>query len=163
VSRSALAGTPGNPGGRGEVMASTSDASVTKNEPETRAAKNGPGTFSDALAAFEAQASKLPAEPTPDANVAVAYALGWAVGNALTCAKYQVFDHLVQVPLLDAPAEQWKLQVHQILSRCAHLNNHLESLKADLDLSTELKNAAGLLLDAPPSNVGEAVGAKSGQ
>ena len=141
-------------------MASTG---VTKTEPETRAAKNGPGNFSDALAAFEAQASKLPAEPTPDANVAVAYALGWAVGNALTCAKYQVFDHLVQVPLLDAPAAQWKLQVHQILSRCTHLNNHLESLQADLDLIAELENAAGLLLDPPPSNVGEAVGAKSEQ
>ena len=145
-------------------MASAGDTSVTKNETETRAAKNGPGTFSDAFAAFEAQASKLPAEPAPDANVAVAYALGWAVGNAVTCAKYQVFDHLVQVPLLDAPADQWKLQVHQILSRCAHLNNHLESLKADLDLSAELGNAAGLLLaDPPPSNVGEAVGAKNGQ
>src|SRR5215470_6792000 len=112
-------GPSGQTRGKGRVMASTS---VTK---------NGPGNFSDALAALEAQASKLPAEPTPDANVAVAYALGWAVGNALTCAKYQVFDHLVQVPLLDAPADQWKLQVHQILSRCAHLNNHLESLKAD--------------------------------
>jgi hypothetical protein len=144
-------------------MASTSDTSVTKNELEARAAKNGPGTFSDALAAFEAQASKLPAEPAPDANVAVAYALGWAVGNAVTCAKYQVFDHLVQVPLLDAPADQWKLQVHQILSRCAHLNNHLESLKADLDLGAELENATGLLLNPPPSNVGEAVAAKSGQ
>ena len=137
--------------------------SVTKNEAETRAAKNGPGNFSDVLAAFEAQASKLPAEPTPDANVAVACALGWAVGNALTCAKYQVFDHLVQVPLLDTPADQWKLQVHQILSRCTHLNNYLESLRADLDLRAELENAAGLLLDPPPSNVGEAVGAKSEQ
>src|SRR6516165_8611332 len=54
----------GQPGGRGGVMTSTSDTSVTKKGPETgpikkgpatSATKNGPGTISDALAAFEAQ------------------------------------------------------------------------------------------------------------
>lgn len=133
-------------------MASTSDVSATK---------NGPGTISDALSAFEAQAQKLPAEPTPDANVAVAYALGWAVGDALICVKYQVFDHLVQVPELDAPADQWNLLVHQILSRCSDLDNHLKSTKANLDLSAQLKTAASLFLDPPPDNVKTAVGAES--
>jgi hypothetical protein len=141
-------------------MASTSDASAIKNEPDTKAAKNGPGTISDALTAFEAQATKLPAEPVPDAYVAIAYALGWAVGDALICASYQVFDHLVKVPELEAPADQWKLLVHQILSRCSHLNNHLKSTKADLNLKAELKTAANLLLDSPPGDVKMAVGAK---
>lgn len=142
-------------------MASTSDTTATKNGPDSKAAKNGPGTISDALTAFEAQVAKLPAESGPDANVAVAYALGWVVGDALTCAKYEVFEHLVKVPELDAPADQWKLLVYQVLSRCSHLNNHLESAKADLDLSAELKTAADLLLDPPPGDVKKAVGAKS--
>ena len=142
-------------------MASTGDTSATKNGPDTKAAKNGPGTFADALSAFEAQAAKLPAEPTPDANVAVAYALGWAVGDALTCVKYQAFEHLVKVPELDTPADQWKLLVHQILARCSHLNLHLKSVKADLDLSAELQSATNLLLDLPPGDVRKAVGAKS--
>lgn len=154
-------GTPGNLGGRGEVMASISDTSATKNEPDTKAAKNGPGTISDALTAFEAQATKLPAEPVPDAYVAVAYALGWAVGDALICASYQVFDHLIKVPGLEAPADQWNLLVQQILSRCSHLNDHLNSTKADLNLSAELKTAANLLLNSPPADVKLAVAAKS--
>jgi hypothetical protein len=144
-------------------MASTSETSATKNGPDTKAAENGPGTISDALAAFEAQAVKLPAEPTPDANVAVAYALGWAVGDALTCTKYEVFDHLVKVPELDAPADQWKLLVHQIRSHCGDLNNHLKSVKADLDLSAELKTAAALLLDPSQGDVKKAVGTKGGK
>src|SRR6516165_6667034 len=143
-------------------MASIGDISATKNELGHGATKNGPGTISDALTAFEAQAGKLPAEPTSDANVAVAYALGWAVGDALICARYQVFDHLVQVPELDAPAAQWKLLAHQILSRCGHLNNHLKGARADLNLSAELKTAADLLLDPPPGDVKAAVAAKSG-
>lgn len=66
-------------------MVSISETSAAENRPGTKAAKNGPGTTSDALTAFEAQAAKLlPAEPTPDANVAAAYTLGWAVGDALT-------------------------------------------------------------------------------
>src|SRR5215471_7875715 len=137
--------------GRGKVMASTGD---------TRATENGPGTISDALTALEAQAAKLPAGPAPDPNVAVAYALGWAVGDALTCAKYQAFEHLVKVPELDAPADQWKLLVNQILARCGHLNNHLKSANADLDLSAQLKTAANLLLDSPPADIKAAVGAK---
>ena len=59
-------------------MASTGD---------TKATTNGPGTISEALTAFEAEATKLWTGPAPDPNVAVAYALGWAVGDALTCAK----------------------------------------------------------------------------
>lgn len=128
---------------------------------ETSAAKNGPGTISDALAAFEAQAAKLPAEPVPDANVAVAYALGWAVGDALTCATYQVFEHLVKVPQFDAPADQWNLLVNQIISHCGHLNDHLKSTHADFDLSAQLTTGATLRLDPIPGDVKTAVGAKS--
>ena len=113
-------------------MASTGD---------TKATTNGPGTISEALTAFEAQATKLPTGPTPDPNVAVAYALGWAVGDALTCTKYKVFEHLVKVPELDAPSDQWNLLVNQITSQCGHLNNHLKSTHADFDLSAELEIA----------------------
>lgn len=127
----------------------------------TKATKNGPGTISDALTAFEAQAVKLPAGPAPDPNVAVAHALGWAVGDALTCAKYEVFDHLVKVPEFDAPADQWNLLVNQIISRCGHLNDHLKSTRADFDLSSELKAAALLRLDSSSGSVKTAVGAKS--
>jgi hypothetical protein len=84
--------------------------------------------------------------------------LGWSVGDALTCAKYQVFCHLVEVPELDAPIDQWKLLVHQILSRCGQLNNHLMSAKADFDLSAELKTVVDLLLNPPPGDFQEAVG-----
>ena len=125
-------------------MASTGD---------TKATENGPGTISDALTAFEAQATKLPTGPAPDPNVAVAYALGWAVGDALTCAKYQVFEHLVKVPELDAPSDQWNLLVNQIISQCGHLNNHLKSTQADFDLSAQLKICANLPLGSPVRGV----------
>src|SRR5579859_2726751 len=113
-------------------MASTSDAETTKNVPPSSAATNGPGTVSDALAAFEAQAANLPAGPKPDPSVAVAYALGWAVGDALTCAGYQVFEHLVKVPELGAPSEQWNLLASQIVAHCSRLNIHLISTAADI-------------------------------
>ena len=128
---------------------------------DTKASKNGPGTISDALTEFEAQAQKLPTGPVPDPNVAVAYALGWAVGDALTCAKYQVFEHLVKVPEFDAPADQWELLVNQIISRCGRLNDHLESTHADFDLSAQLTTAATLRLGSPAGDVKTAVGAKS--
>ena len=115
---------------------------------DTKATENGPGTISGALTAFEAQAARLPAGPAPDPNVAVACALGWAVGDALTCAKYQAFEHLVKVPELDAPSDQWKLLVNQIITQCGHLNSHLKSTNADFDLSAELKTAA--LARVPP-------------
>jgi hypothetical protein len=134
-------------------MTSTSDATATKKGPDTSATKNGPGTISDALTAFEAQATKLSAGPTPDPNVAVAYALGWAVGDALTCAKYRVFGHLVKVPELDDPADQWKLLVRQIISRCGKLNNHLDNANAHPDLSEELKASTNLFLDPPSDDV----------
>ena len=133
-------------------MASTGD---------TKATTNGPGTISEALTAFEAEATKLWTGPAPDPNVAVAYALGWAVGDALTCAKYQVFEHLVKVPELDAPSDQWNLLVNQITSQCGHLNNHLKSTHADFDLSAELEIAAKLLLGSSPGDVKTAVGTKN--
>jgi hypothetical protein len=42
-----------------------------------KAKANGPGTITDALTGFAAQAAKIPAGPAPDAAVTVAYALGW--------------------------------------------------------------------------------------
>jgi hypothetical protein len=139
--------------GKGKVMAAIDDTHTTK---------NGPGTISDALTAFEAQAAKLPAGPAPDPNVAVAYALGWAVGDALTCAKYRIFEHLVKVPEFDAPADQWNLLVNQIISRCGHLNDHLKSTHADFDLSAELKTGATMRLASSSGDVKTAVGAKIG-
>ena len=133
-------------------MASTGD---------TKATENGPGTISDALTAFEARATKLPSGPAPDPNAAVAYALGWAVGDALTCTKYQVFKHLTKVPGLDAPSDQWNLLVNQIISRCGHLDNHLKSTQADFDLSAQLKICATLPLGSPPGDIKTAVGAKN--
>ena len=137
-------------------MASTGDAKATE---------NGPGTISDALTVFEAQAAKLPAGPAPDPNVAVGYALGWAVGEALTCTNYRIFDHLVKVPELDAPADQWNLLVNQIISRCGHLNNHLKSTHADFDLSAQLTIAGGcpgpsglrILIGSSPERTGSSV------
>jgi hypothetical protein len=128
---------------------------------DTKATENGPGTISDALTAFEAQATKLPTGPAPDPYVAVAYALGWAVGDALTCAKYQVFEHLVKVPELDAPSDQWNLLVNQIISQCGHLNNYLKSTQADFNLSAQLKICANLPLGSPPGDIKTAVGAKN--
>ena len=146
-------------------MASTGDPGLetkaTKNAPGSRAAENGPGTISDALTAFEAQAAKLPAGPAPDPNVAVAYTLGWAVGDALTCAQYQAFGHLPKVPEFDAPADQWNLLVNQVISRCSRVNNHLQSTRADFDLSAELNTATNLPLGSPPGDVKSAVGAKN--
>lgn len=143
-------------------MASTSDSSGPRHVPSTggtkteHGTKDGPGTFSDAVSEFEAVATKLPAEPVPDPYVAVAYALGWAVGDALTCTEYQIFNHLVQVPLLDTPAAQWKLLVQQIRSRCGHLNDHLNSTKADLNLNNALGTAGKLLQKPPPGEAGGA-------
>jgi hypothetical protein len=128
---------------------------------DTKATTNGPGTISDALTAFETQAAKLPSGPAPDPNVAVAYALGSAVGDALTCAKYQTFEHLEKVPELDAPSDQWNLLVNQIISQCGHLNNYLENTQADFDLSAQLKTGANLLVSSPPGDVKTAVGAKN--
>ena len=126
-------------------MASTNGTNVNK---------NGRGTIANALTESEELSA-------PNPSVAIAYALGWAVGDASTCVKYQVFDHLVRVPELDAPFSQWNLLAHQILFRCGQLNDHLKSARADLDLSAELKTATDLLVDSPPGDVKTAVGAKS--
>jgi hypothetical protein len=66
----------------------------------SKASKNGPGTFSEALAAFEVQALELPAEPAADPYVAVAFALGWVVGDALICFEDLVFKHWCKFPSL---------------------------------------------------------------
>ena len=142
-------------------MSSTGDTTATKNGPGSSATKNGPGTISDALTAFEAQAAKLPTGPAPDPNVAVAYALGWAVGDALTCSEYQAFGHLVEVPGLADPSDQWNLLVNQITSHCSRLNDHLKSTHADFDLSDELKIGASLPLGSSPGDVKAAVKARN--
>jgi hypothetical protein len=125
------------------------------------ATRNGPGTVADALTGFEVRAGRLPAGPGPDLCVAVTYALGWAVGDALTCARYQVFEHLVKVPEFDAPADQWNLLVNQIISRCGQLNDHLKSAQADIDLSAELQTAASLRLGSSWGDVKTAIGEQS--
>ena len=125
-------------------MASTSGTTTTS---------NGLGTFSDLLTGFAAEATKLPTGPTPDVNVSVAYALGWAVGDALICAQYGVFEHLLKVPGLPAGAGQWNLLVNRIINRCGQLDNHLKSASDTPDLSDQLKAAAGLRLDSNPGDI----------
>ena len=115
--------------------------------------KNGHGTITDALTTLEE-----PTAPTP--SVAIAYALGWAVGDALTCAKYKVFEHMVKVPDLDTPYHQWNLLVNQIISHCSRINKYLKSAKADFDFSAQMEIAASLLLGSHPGGVKTAVGAK---
>jgi hypothetical protein len=137
---------------KGNVVALTDD---------TKATSNGPGTISDALTAFEAQAVTLPAGPGPDPYVAVAYTLGWAIGDAVICAQYQVFEHLVKVPEFDAPADQWNLLVNQIISRCDQLNDHLRCIHSVFDLSAESATAASLSLGSAPADVRTAIGQTS--
>ena len=112
---------------------------------------NGPGTITDALTGFAAQAAKIPAGPTPDAVVAVACALGWAVGEALTWVESKNARHLEEAPPgLRDEAERWNLLINQITSRCGQLHAHLKDAGAGLDLSGQLKDSAGLHLDPPP-------------
>jgi hypothetical protein len=100
----------------------------------TTAAANGPGKISDVWPAFVTQVAKMPAGPAPDANVAVAYALGWSVGEALTATKWKNITHLAKVPGLSSPAERWKLLVDQITSSCKRLQAHLKDVGADASL-----------------------------
>jgi hypothetical protein len=108
---------------------------------------NGAGKISDIWAAFAAQAARLPAGPAPDANVAAAYALGWAVGEAVTGAMRGTTGHLAQVPGLNGPAGRWKLLVDQITVRCKRLQAHLKDAGSDPDLSAQVTECAGLSLD----------------
>lgn len=128
----------------------------------TTAKTNGPGKMSDALAGFTAQVAKLPTGPAPDPDVADAYALGWAVGEALAWTEYGVSKHLMQVPELSTAAGLWKLLINQIMSRCRHLHTHLQDASGGLDLSAPLKICTELHLDsADPVDVDAAVRAKS--
>jgi hypothetical protein len=119
----------------------------------TKASRNGPGTISDALCAVEAEVLKLPAGPVPDPHVAVAYALGWAIGDAFICVRYLVFGHLVKVPEFDTPADQWNLLVNQIISRSDHLNDHLQCIHADFNLSAEPAIAASMRVGTSPGDI----------
>jgi hypothetical protein len=116
-----------------------------------KAKANGPGTITDALTGFAAQAAMIPAGPAPDAEVTVAYALGWALGEALIWVESGNAGHLEEVPPgLNDEAERWKLLINQIISRCEQLHAHLEHAGAGLDLSDQLKDSASLHLDPPP-------------
>ena len=111
---------------------------------------DGAGTSTDALAAFAAQAVKIPAGPAPDAKAAVAYALGWTVGEALTWATFGNTRHLEEAPPgLGDDAERWKLLINQITFRCAQLHAHLKDACAGLDLSGQFQESVGLH-DGPP-------------
>lgn len=116
-----------------------------------KAKANGPGSITDALTAFEAEAAKLPPGPGPDPNVAVAYALGWALGEALTWVESGNGGQVEEAPPgLTDDAERWKILINQIISRCERLHAHLKGASAGLDLSDQLKDSASLHLDPPP-------------
>jgi len=120
---------------------------------------NGAGTPSGALVAFAAQAVKIPAGPAPDANVAVAYALGWTVGDALIwadCGTTRHLEYLEQVPdELRHGAKLWEILVNQITSRCKKLDAHLKDVGATPDLSKPLKICEGLHLGASDPDDGD--------
>jgi hypothetical protein len=116
-----------------------------------KAKANGPGTITDALTGFAAQTAKVPAGPVPDAAVTVAYALGWAVGEAVTWVESGDAGHVAEAPPgLDDEAERWKLLINQIISRCGQLHAHLKDAGAGLDLSEQLTDSASLHLDPLP-------------
>lgn len=139
--------------GRGAMATSSRSAS---------AKTTGPGKVTGLVDGFAAEVAKRPAEPAPDSGVAVAYALGWAVGEALTWTKYGVSTHLMKVPELSAGAEPWRLLVNQIFSRCTRLHTHLTDARAGLELGDQLRICAELHLDPPnPAEVNTAVGAKN--
>jgi hypothetical protein len=87
---------------------------MAESDGKTAAKANGTGTPSDVLPALAAQAVKIPAGPAPDANVAVAYALGWAVGDALTWTQYKTTRHL---EYLEQLPEELILQRHFVTLR----------------------------------------------
>lgn len=109
--------------------------------------------MSDALTGLLAEVAQIPAGPVSDPNVAAAYALGWAVGMALTSANYGAFEHLPTVPGFASDADQWKLLVRQITAHCRMLDAHLKDVNAGLDLNAQLEAAAKLQLD--PADKGE--------
>ena len=130
---------------------------MTASDSAATAKANGAGTVTDVLAAFAAQAVKIPAGPAPDANAAVAYALGWTVGEALTWATFGNTGHLVETPpgLGDA-AERWKLLISQITFRCGQLHAYLKDASAGLDLSDQLQESVGLDADTQAAAQGAA-------
>lgn len=122
----------------------------------------GPGKISDLVDGLAAEVARRPAGPTPDPDVAIAYALGWAVGEALTWTKFGVSTHLMKVPELSAGAEPWRLLINQILSRCTRLDSRLTDARAGLQLGEQLRICADLRLDPPnPAEVNTALRAKN--
>ena len=128
----------------------------------TTSGGTGAGNISDALAAFAAQAVKLTAGPTPDADVASAFALGWAIGDGLTWAQIGACAHLPKVADLDSDSDRWKLLISQITSRLQKLHDHLKDADDGIDLSDELNACTGLHLASPaPADANAAVGDKA--
>ena len=130
---------------------------MTASDSAATAKADGAGTVTDALAAFAAQAVQIPAGPAPDANAAVAYGLGWTVGEALTWSEFGNTGDLVEAPpgLGDA-AERWKLLISQITFRCGQLHAYLKDASAGLDLSDQLQESVGLDADTQAAAQGAA-------
>jgi hypothetical protein len=124
---------------------------MTASDGAATAKADGAGTVTDALTAFAAQAVKIPAAPAPDASAALACALGWTVGEAMTWAEFGDSGDLVEAPPgLDDPAERWKLLISQITFRCGQLHAHLKDAGAGLDLGDQLQDSVNLHGDPPP-------------
>ncbi|MDQ6804654.1 MAG: hypothetical protein M3065_06740 [Actinomycetota bacterium] len=136
--------------------------STTSPTTSTTTQSGGAGQVSDLLAGFAAQAGKLPAEPTPDAKVASAYALGSAVADALTWCEHGTSVHLTLVPDLNEGVGRWNLLINQITVRCYQMHAYLKDNDPPLDLSVE-HNACDALHLAPatsPPDVNAAVKGK---
>ena len=136
-------------------MSTTSSPTSSTTATQTNVA----GQVSDVLAAFAAQAGKLPAGPTPDVNVACTYALGWAIGDALIWCEHGNSLHVRAVPDLDDGVGRWNLLIGEITFHCDQLHTHLKDNDPPLDLSVELKACDALHLDAatPLAGVSAAV------
>ncbi len=127
-----------------------------------KAEGTGPGAITDALTAIAAEAAKIPAAPAPDAQVTIAYTLGWTVGDALTWAASGNAGHLEKAPPGLSDAERWKLLINQLISRCEQLHAHLKDVGAGLDLSDQLNDSAHLHVDPLPEQLEVAVRSKRG-
>lgn len=135
---------------------------MAESDGSTTAQANGPGKPSDALAGFAAQAVIIPAGPAPDVNAAIAYALGWAVGDAQIWTENGAagnLKHLESLPEeLRVGARPWNLMIQQITGLCTKLNAHLKDAGDEPDLSNPINICGNLPVDPPdPDNLDETV------